>query len=144
MPICFEISLFGTQWLCFLGGKAQVALGIEFTFPVFYLVGSWRLVAGSLCLLPLPYVWIREGRNWPALHCWIWILHALWEDCWIYHQPLQDLYPNLYAVIPNCFMRVARGTDFLCNGRLSGSLILLRFKEDLDRINRSIRHVSLT
>ena len=67
-----------------------------------------------------------------------------WKDCWIYHRPLKDLCPNWYAVIPNCFMTVARGMDFLCNGRLSGSLILLRFKEDLDRINRSIRHVSLT
>jgi len=44
---------------------------------------SWRLVAGSLCLLPLQSVWLWQGWHWSALHCRIRVLHAVWNYCGI-------------------------------------------------------------
>lgn len=42
---------------------------------------SWWLVAGSLCLLPLHNLWIWEGWYRSSLYCWLWIFHAVRDNC---------------------------------------------------------------
>lgn len=47
-------------------------------------VFSRWLDAGSLRLLSLQSVWLRQGRHRAALHCRIWIFYAVRDDRWIF------------------------------------------------------------
>ena len=50
---------------------------------LFICVNSWRLVAGSICLLSLHYIWLWKRGDWTAFYCWFWILNVVWDNCWI-------------------------------------------------------------
>lgn len=59
-----------------------IVLIICLTYFCLFANSGW-LAAGSLCILPLQSIWVRKRGDWPAFHCWFWILHVVRDNCWI-------------------------------------------------------------
>ncbi len=69
------------QWQ-FHGAKEFLLTCICVCFGVYlFEMCSWRLVAGTICVCPLPALQLQPGWYWQAFYCWIWIINALWHYC---------------------------------------------------------------
>jgi hypothetical protein len=81
-------------WLSTIFGHVFMSKRVVFVLMVFCwililitvvwcMLCSWGLVAGTLCVRTVLILWLWQGWHWQTLHCWIWVLNAIWHNCGI-------------------------------------------------------------